>query len=36
MSVPGVPVFLSAVGLYEVDYRVVAACRDACIYTLAK
>ena len=36
MGVPGVPVFLSAVGLYEVDFRVVVACRDACIYTLTK
>ena len=31
---PAVPVFLSATGLYDVDYHVSVACRDACVYTL--
>ena len=31
---PAVPVFISATGLYDVEYHVSVACRDACVYTL--
>lgn len=34
MSVPAVPVFLSVTGLYDVDYQITVACRDACLYTI--
>jgi Bardet-Biedl syndrome 1 protein len=36
LSLPAVPVFISAVGVYEVDYRIIVACRDACVYTFRK
>lgn len=36
MSLPSVPVFLSVTGLYEVEYQVSVACRDACIYFLKR
>ena len=34
LTVPAVPVFLSVVGLYDVEYQVSVAARDACIYTI--
>ena len=30
----GVPVLLAVTGLFDVDYRIVAACRDGCVYTI--
>ena len=34
LILPAVPVFISATGLYDVEYHVSVACRDACVYTL--
>ena len=34
MTVPAVPVFLRVSGLYEVEYQISVACRDACVYTI--
>ncbi len=36
MSLPAVPVFLSVSGLYEVDYQLSVACRDASVYTFKR
>lgn len=36
MSVPAVPVFISASGLCDVQYTITVACRDAFIYTYKK
>ncbi|XP_076032639.1 Bardet-Biedl syndrome 1 isoform X2 [Oratosquilla oratoria] len=36
MSLQSVPVFLSVSGLYDVEYRVVVACRNGHIYTLKR
>ncbi|XP_041351022.1 Bardet-Biedl syndrome 1 protein-like isoform X2 [Gigantopelta aegis] len=36
MELPSVPVFISVNGLYDVEYRIVAACRNGCIYTLKR
>ena len=36
MDCPSVPVFLNVSGLYDVEYRIVAACRDGCIYTFKR
>lgn len=36
MELPSVPVFLSVTGLYDVEYRIVVACRNGCIYTLKR
>ncbi|XP_067682255.1 Bardet-Biedl syndrome 1 protein-like isoform X2 [Haliotis asinina] len=36
MELPSVPVFLSVNGLYDVEYRIVVACRNGCIYTLKR
>jgi len=36
MMLPSVPVFLSVTGLYEVEYQICAACRDACVYTIKR
>ncbi len=36
MSLPAVPVFLSVSGLYEVDYQISVACRDASVYTFKR
>ncbi|XP_047480253.1 Bardet-Biedl syndrome 1 protein-like [Penaeus chinensis] len=36
MSLPSVPVFLSVSGLYDVEYRVIVACRNGHIYTLKR
>ena len=33
---PAVPVFLSVSGLYDVEYRVVVACRNGTVYTLKR
>ena len=33
---PAVPVFLSVSGLYDVEYRIVVACRNGAIYTLKR
>ena len=33
---PAVPVFLSVSGLYDVEYRVVVACRNGAVYTLKR
>jgi Bardet-Biedl syndrome 1 protein len=31
---PSVPVFIAAAGLFDVEYRIVVACRDGRIYVL--
>ena len=36
MMLPAVPVFLSVTGLYDVEYHITVACRDACIYTIKR
>jgi len=36
MTVPAVPVFISASGLCDVQYTISVACRDAFIYTFKK
>ena len=36
MECPGVPVFLNVSGLYDVEYRIVAACRDGAVYTFKR
>ena len=36
MALPSVPVFLSVTGMYDVEYRIVVACRNGCIYTLRR
>ncbi|KAL5009297.1 hypothetical protein ScPMuIL_014878 [Solemya velum] len=36
MELSSVPVFLSVTGLYDVEYRIVVACRNGCIYTLKR
>lgn len=36
LMLPAVPVFVSATGLYDVEYHVSVACRDACVYTFKK
>lgn len=36
MSLPAVPVFLSVSGLYEVEYQLSVACRDASVYTFKR
>ncbi|CAF0884301.1 unnamed protein product [Brachionus calyciflorus] len=33
MECPHIPVFLNASGLFDVEFRVIAACRDGCLYT---
>ena len=30
----GVPVYMAVTGLYDVDYRIVVACRDGNVYTI--
>lgn len=32
MECPHIPAFISVTGLYDVEYRVIAACRDGGIY----
>ncbi|XP_052770219.1 Bardet-Biedl syndrome 1 protein homolog [Mya arenaria] len=36
MSLPSVPVFLSVTGMFDVEYRIVVACRNGTIYTLRR
>ncbi|KFM79265.1 Bardet-Biedl syndrome 1 protein, partial [Stegodyphus mimosarum] len=36
MSVPSVPVFMDVSGLFDVEFRIVVACRDGCLYTLKR
>ena len=36
MKVPSTPVFISTTGLFDVDYCICVACRDATIYTLKR
>lgn len=36
VTVPSTPVFVSATGLFDVDYCICVACRDAAIYVLKK
>lgn len=36
MECPHVPVFLNAAGLFDVEYRIIAACRDGCLYTFKR
>lgn len=36
MNLPSVPVFLSVTGLFDVEYRIVVACRNGSIYTLKR
>jgi hypothetical protein len=33
-ELPAVPVITKSTGLYDVDYRIVVACRDGNIYTI--
>jgi hypothetical protein len=32
----GVPVYLGVTGLYDVEFRIVVACRDGCIYLVRR
>lgn len=34
VELPSVPVFICATGLYDVDYRIVIACRNGKVYTI--
>lgn len=36
MECPSVPVFLNVSGLYDVEFRIVAACRDGCLYVFKR
>lgn len=36
VNLPGVPVFLSAIGIFDVDYTISVACRDSFIYSVRK
>ena len=36
MSLPSVPVFISVNGLFDVEFRIVVACRDGKVYTLKR
>lgn len=36
MECPHVPVFLNVTGLFDVEYRIIAACRDGCLYTFKR
>ncbi|KAG0729916.1 Bardet-Biedl syndrome 1 [Chionoecetes opilio] len=36
MSLPSVPVILSVTGLYDVEYRIIVACRNGQVYTLKR
>ncbi|BFZ06952.1 hypothetical protein BsWGS_09991 [Bradybaena similaris] len=36
MELPSVPVFISVTGLFDVDYRIVVACRNGRVYTLKR
>jgi len=36
VTLPATPVFMSIQGSFEVDYRIVLACRDGCAYTIKK
>lgn len=34
VTLPGVPVHMAITGLFDVDYRIVVACRDGNVYTV--
>lgn len=36
VTLPGVPAFLAVSGAFQVDYRIVAACRDGRVYSVKK
>ena len=36
MECPHVPVFLNASGLFDVEFRIIAACRDGSLYTFKR
>ncbi|XP_015781320.1 Bardet-Biedl syndrome 1 protein-like isoform X2 [Tetranychus urticae] len=36
VQLPSIPVFLEISGLFNVEYRVIVSCRDACIYTIKR
>ena len=36
MDCPHIPVFLNASGLYDVEFRIIAACRDGTLYTFKR
>ena len=36
MDLPAVPVFVSASGLFDVEFRIVVACRNGGIYNLKR
>lgn len=36
MSVPSVPVYMDVSGLFDVEFRIIVACRDGCLYTLKR
>ncbi|XP_003740934.1 Bardet-Biedl syndrome 1 protein [Galendromus occidentalis] len=36
MVVPSIPVMMDITGLFDVDYRILVACRDGCIYSLKR
>ncbi len=36
MECPHIPVFLNVSGLYDVEFRIIAACRDGTLYTFKR
>lgn len=36
MTLPSVPVFINVSGMYDVEYRIIATCRDGKIYTFKR
>ena len=36
MDCPHIPVFLNSSGLYDVEFRIIAACRDGTLYTFKR
>uniref|UniRef100_T1J8I6 Uncharacterized protein n=1 Tax=Strigamia maritima TaxID=126957 RepID=T1J8I6_STRMM len=36
MIVPSVPVFLTVSGLFDVEFKIIVACRNGCLYTLKR
>lgn len=36
MTLPSVPVFINISGMYDVEYRIIATCRDGKIYTFKR
>ena len=36
MECPHIPSFLNVTGLYDVEFRIIAACRDGSLYTFKR